>query len=67
MAIVWDETLRIGIADIDAQHLELFRAVNRLDDAMNAEQGQHEVVKLLLFPGQYVERHFRFEEDYFER
>ena len=67
MAIVWDDTLNTGIPDIDAQHQELFHTVNRLDDALNAGQGQHEIVKVLSFTGQYIERHFRFEEDYFER
>ncbi len=67
MAIVWDDTLRTEITDIDAQHQDLFHAVNRLDDALNAGHGQNEVVKILLFTGRYVERHFRFEEDYFER
>ena len=72
MALQWNSTLSVGVAEIDAQHQELFRRVDRLLDSM-LRNDRSEAVRLLAFLGEYVVVHFGDEErlmdevDYHER
>ena len=62
MPIEWTEELAIGIARLDAQHRELYRAVASLHGAMR--QGRlEEVPATLEFLGAYVIEHFGTEEE----
>lgn len=62
MAIEWDPNLAIGIDDIDAQHRELFRRLDRLLEASAARTTATEVGAMLDFLGDYVREHFATEE-----
>jgi hemerythrin-like metal-binding protein len=59
---VWDDSLSIGIAKIDEQHRQLFDAVNRLIDAIEAGHGAAELRKSLDFLVEYTATHFADEE-----
>ena len=61
MAIQWSSALAIGVAEIDIQHAELFRRVDRLHDAM-LSRDRAEAVRLLEYLHQYVRAHFVLEE-----
>jgi hemerythrin len=61
MALRWTSALSIGVAELDAQHEELFRRVDRLLDAMLARD-RSEASCLLAFLQQHVTDHFAAEE-----
>ncbi len=61
MAFHWTEALSIGVAEIDAQHRELFARVERLVEAsLRGDAGR--VVPLLAFLREYAAVHFEAEE-----
>jgi hemerythrin len=62
MSITWNDSLATGVTAIDDQHREIFSRVQRLSDACGAGRGKEEVMKLLLFLGDYVKEHFAAEE-----
>ncbi|HQK79015.1 MAG TPA: bacteriohemerythrin [Syntrophales bacterium] len=58
--IVWDPKFSIHIDEIDAQHRELFAAVNELIDLLAGSGGElYPVMKKLV---DYLSRHFRAEQ-----
>jgi methyl-accepting chemotaxis protein len=59
---LWDDSLSIGVAKIDEQHRELFDAINRLIDAVEAGHGAMELRKALDFLVNYTATHFADEE-----
>lgn len=62
MPITFDPLLLTGVADIDAQHRELFARIGQLLEASRSRRSREEVVRLLEFLGQYVVDHFSAEE-----
>ena len=63
MPITWDEkTMGTGVAQIDAQHKELFRRFNAFHDALSKGQAVSQLVPTLDFMTKYAESHFRGEE-----
>jgi hemerythrin len=62
MAIEWNEDLATGVKEIDAQHKELFKRINRLLDACKRGEGREEIDRVILFLGNYVVDHFGTEE-----
>jgi len=62
MGIEWTPRLAVGVESIDSQHRELFDRVNRLLAAMESQQGEVEVKRLVAFLGDYVVSHFGAEE-----
>ena len=61
MALRWTTALAIGVPELDAQHEELFRRVERLHDAMIAHD-RTEAARLLEFLLVYVRERFAAEE-----
>ncbi len=61
MGLVWTQALSTGIEEIDEQHRELFRRVDRL---LRAAGEGGEVGPLLAFLREYVVQHFAAEERY---
>lgn len=64
---VWDRQFETGIPEIDAQHRKLVRLINSLGRIL-AEQTEPELMVRALFAAleelaDYVEYHFRFEEE----
>jgi hemerythrin len=65
LSLQWTQALATGIAEIDEQHQELFRRIDRLLDASIAGDGI-EVTRMLGFLREYVEHHFAAEERFME-
>ncbi len=61
MALQWTEALSVGVAEIDAQHRELFARVERLLQASVGGDASR-VGPLLAFLREYVSVHFEAEE-----
>ena len=61
MPLQWTQALSVGIPEIDAQHQELFRRVNRLLEAALAGDPR-EAGATLAFLGEYAVTHFSAEE-----
>jgi len=61
MALRWTSALSLGVTELDAQHEELFRRVDRLLDAMLARD-RSEASCLLAFLQRHVKDHFAAEE-----
>ncbi len=62
MGITWSKILSTGLAWQDAQHIELFKRVDALLDAINKGQGAKEVESLFTFLDEYFVFHFDAEE-----
>jgi hemerythrin len=61
VALQWTSTLSVGVPELDAQHQELFRRIDRLLDAM-LHNDRSEAERLLAFLRAYVVDHFAAEE-----
>jgi hemerythrin len=57
----WTPSLAVGVAEIDAQHQELFRRAERLIGALRAGD-RGEVLPVLAYLEDYAVHHFRMEE-----
>ena len=60
--IIWNESLSVKIADIDAQHEKLINFVNELDVAMNEGKRKEVVSGIFCSLVQYTQTHFAAEE-----
>jgi hemerythrin len=67
MAIVWTNSMSTGVTEVDAQHKELLDVLNSLGEAMKAGKGKTEIESILIFAGQYAQKHFACEERYFDQ
>ena len=67
MGYVWTVEWATGLPTIDMQHKQLFKAVNDLLDACSSGQGRCMVDKTLSFLMEYVDRHFKDEEELQEK
>ncbi len=65
MAIAWNDSMSTGVTEIDEQHQELIRMLNSLSDAVRSGKGKDEIEKMLVFAGEYAQKHFEREERYF--
>lgn len=60
--ISWDETLRVGVREIDDQHQKLIDLINMFDEALAGNLGRPGFAKLLNDLIQYTKFHFGTEE-----
>ena len=67
MAIQWEESLRLGVSNIDDQHKEIFTFFGKLSNAIQDGKGSDEVIELLNFLNNYSTNHFIDEEELMER
>ncbi len=68
MPFVWDEnTMATGVPEIDAQHQELIRRLQRLLAALREGGTEQELADTLDFVGQYAAWHFNQEEACMQR
>lgn len=61
---LWDESLAIGVEQIDGQHRELFSRFEKLLDACKEGRGRDELNRILEFLNDYVHEHFAAEEEF---
>jgi len=64
MQIEWTEDLSVGVDEIDEQHKELFKRINKLDSALRKGKAKAEVLKFLEFLEEYAVTHFKTEEEF---
>ncbi|MCX7909680.1 MAG: bacteriohemerythrin [Ignavibacteria bacterium] len=62
--ITWNDSYSVGVAIIDNQHKRLVNIINELNDAMGAGKGKEVLGKVLFELIQYVNTHFKTEEEY---
>ncbi len=60
--IGWDESLLIGVEEIDDQHKRMFALINELHDELSAGHGAVVIYRILNLLIQYVRDHFSTEE-----
>ncbi|WP_160690387.1 hemerythrin family protein [Clostridium sp. C2-6-12] len=63
MSLKWDDSLLTGIEDIDSQHKELFKYLDKFLSAMRDGKGKEEIGNALNFLEEYVIKHFNYEEE----
>jgi len=62
--IAWDEpSMSTGVDSIDSQHQTLIQHINDLHSACLAGTAKDELLKMLAFLGDYVQSHFKHEEE----
>jgi hemerythrin-like metal-binding protein len=59
----WDESLVIGIVEIDNQHKELVKRLDSLATAILKGQGKEKIGAMIMFMEQYGNKHFLDEEE----
>jgi hemerythrin len=67
MFMQWTEELATGIAEIDSQHKEIFKRIEKLADACRAGKGKDEIEEIFLFLNDYVMAHFGMEEEMMQK
>lgn len=65
--ITWDQSLSVGVPDLDAQHRRLVDMINDLHDAMAKGRGRDALKPLLTRLVQYTATHFQAEEQYMRK
>jgi hemerythrin len=60
--VEWTEQLSVGVDEIDAQHRELYRRVDRFLAALAEKRGAAELEPLVRYLGDYVREHFAEEQ-----
>jgi len=65
--LVWDDSLVVGIKDIDAQHKILVRMICELHEAMRTGKGKAQVEHIVKGLEDYAVEHFGFEESLMEK
>jgi hemerythrin len=63
MFIKWDDNLSTGITKIDDQHKEIFNRINNLMNAISDGDKRKTLRDLADFLSEYVDLHFKMEED----
>jgi hemerythrin len=64
MNVRWTQDLSVDVKEVDAQHRELFRRINRFDSAIKKGRAKEEILGLLEFLDEYAVIHFSTEERY---
>lgn len=63
MSLKWDDSLLTGVENIDTQHKELFKCLDKFISAMREGKGKEEIESALNFLEEYVIKHFEDEEE----
>ncbi len=67
MNVVWDESLSVGVSEIDDQHKRIFDNFNAFMAACAEGHGAEKLKDLFWFLGSYVATHFANEERLMQR
>ena len=60
--LVWSEKFETGVAEVDADHQRLVKALNQLEELFQRGAASKAVFDLLDFLGRYADQHFKREE-----
>lgn len=61
----WDDSLSVGIVEIDRQHKQLVEMIGKLNEEMRKGKGKDVLEKILTGMVNYALMHFETEEKYF--
>ncbi len=64
---IWGPIYELGVPEIDNQHKHWLQIMNKLYHLFMKENNKQELTEILNEISDYVEFHFRFEEDFFNR
>lgn len=64
MAVAWSDDLKIGVPQIDAQHMSFFECQKILVESCRSEASENALRNSLDFLEKYAREHFRDEEAY---
>ena len=62
MLIEWTDRYSTGFEEVDNQHKEIIKQLNKLHEAITSGQGKAVITDIINFAGQYATKHFAFEE-----
>uniref|UniRef100_C6E566 Hemerythrin-like metal-binding protein n=1 Tax=Geobacter sp. (strain M21) TaxID=443144 RepID=C6E566_GEOSM len=65
--VEWSESMSVGIAKIDEQHLRLIQMMGELDTAIREKAGEEMVEDILTNLFNYAQVHFSVEEELFRK
>jgi len=65
--ITWNDSLSIGVAEIDRQHQKIIGMINGLDNALRAGREADIISEIIDGLIIYTATHFRIEEGYFSK
>jgi hemerythrin len=60
--LIWDPAFETGVAEVDADHRELIKGLNHLEEALKSGEGSKKVSSMLAFLEAYANQHFSREE-----
>ncbi len=63
----WDDSFAIGVGELDAQHQRLIVAINAFYEGLRGGKPQAALAQLLKFMIDYLNLHFKAEEQFMER
>ena len=63
MKVLWSDRYSVGNEVLDSQHKELFNIINKLNSLIDKDIKDNSISQLLLDMSNYVEVHFRTEEN----
>ena len=64
--LLWSESLRTYIPEIDDQHMQLFSAASQLRESISQGDGKSAIKSVLLFLVEYTQIHFAAEEGFLQ-
>ena len=64
MSLRWDETMVLGIEEIDEQHKTVIEKFTWLSEALQAGNGTEQIEEMIAFLDEYVQLHFPTEDKY---
>lgn len=67
MSLQWNESLSVGVKEIDEQHKELISRINNLLEACREGKGKLVIEEIVDFLEKYVVVHFSTEERYMDK
>ena len=68
MAVMkWDDSMSVGIYELDHQHMVLIDLINQLNDAMSIGKGKDVLGGIFTKLLRYTQYHFTAEEKFFEQ
>ena len=65
--IEWDEAMSVGEPTIDEQHKKLIKQINKLVQEIETGSSVAGVRSTLKFLNEYLNEHFKYEEEYMEK
>lgn len=65
--IIWNDSLKVGLTEIDTQHKKLVDLLNELNDAMQAGKSKEVLGRVIVELTNYTITHFNNEERYFKQ